>query len=201
MDDFSDLMKEMGVTPIRKDISDTEKSKNGKQNFGDKVERTKSDIKNNKLKTYKENTKQEIKENEKTDIAESFEEALKLYSFAEDNEKYTKFSKNKKNVRKTIFKNRFSKLTVYDMEHTIDLHGKTLDESERLVKEALFWCYTNNFRYLLIITGKGKHSDNGPVLKIGIKNYLNKVGSIIKEFEYASRSMGGEGAYVVTINL
>ena len=54
---------------------------------------------------------------------------------------------------------------------------------------------------MLIITGKGNHSSNGPVLKVGIKNLLMTMSNLIKEIEYAPRYLGGEGAYMVKIRL
>ena len=42
-----------------------------------------------------------------------------------------------------------------------DLHGYTLDEANKKVKEIIISCFKNKFREILLITGKGLHSTSG----------------------------------------
>ena len=44
------------------------------------------------------------------------------------------------------------------VRYKFDLHGFTLDEANNKVKEIIEHCIKNNFRELLLITGKGLHS-------------------------------------------
>ena len=41
-----------------------------------------------------------------------------------------------------------------------DLHGFTLENANIKVKELINYCISNNYRELLLITGKGLHSTN-----------------------------------------
>ena len=53
-----------------------------------------------------------------------------------------------KNNQKTVRRERFR----------FDLHGFTLDDANKKVKEILFFCIKNKYKELLLITGKGLHS-------------------------------------------
>ena len=41
-----------------------------------------------------------------------------------------------------------------------DLHGYTLDDANRKVREIILSCKENNYKEVLLITGKGLHSKN-----------------------------------------
>ena len=41
-----------------------------------------------------------------------------------------------------------------------DLHGYTLDDANRKVREIILSCSENNYKEILLITGKGLHSKN-----------------------------------------
>ena len=41
-----------------------------------------------------------------------------------------------------------------------DLHGFTLDDANRKIREIIFFCKEKKYKELLIITGKGIHSTN-----------------------------------------
>jgi len=91
----------------------------------------------------------------------------------------------------------------------IDLHGFSLDEANKIVKNFIIKCYNAGFQKLLIITGKGsktKFSDNPYVSKNlhvlrysvpeFIKNDENLNNKII-EISEAPPECGGEGALYV----
>ena len=44
--------------------------------------------------------------------------------------------------------------------YKFDLHGFTLDEANKKVRDLINHCVKNNFRELLLITGKGIHSNS-----------------------------------------
>ena len=72
----------------------------------------------------------------------------------------------------------------------IDLHGCTTAEA-RLILDDIVKEHATHVR---IITGKGTHSENGPILRDFVKNYLNdrKV-----RFSQSKIQDGGEGALEV----
>ncbi len=70
----------------------------------------------------------------------------------------------------------------------VDLHGYTVREAEELL-ENLFK-NKNNF-HVRIITGKGVHSTNGPVLRDFVKKYLEKNNI---RFNQSKIQDGGEGS-------
>ena len=80
----------------------------------------------------------------------------------------------------------------------LDLHGFQRDEAlkqlERFVKGA---CISGH-RAVLIITGKGINSPEGPVLQGAVAEWLTGNGKgLIAEFSSAPRELGGSGAFVV----
>ena len=67
------------------------------------------------------------------------------------------------------------------LEKTIDLHGYTLDEANKIIFEYIENCYLNNIDKINIITGKGLRSKNidDPyqsndlsILKHSVPNYI-----------------------------
>ena len=183
MSDFENLMSELGVAPLKKDKKRNKDKKTIKS--VDKKEKT--------IIFENDNSK-----NKEKDDFTTFEEALKIYTpKMEENESFHLREKNEK----TVFFERFSEIDIEYIMHTIDLHGKTLEEAQNIVKSRIIWCYKERFEHIMIITGKGKHSDNGPVLKIGVKKILTDMPELIEYIEYAPRHLGGEGAYIVKIKL
>ena len=55
-----------------------------------------------------------------------------------------------KNYSRTVSKERFK----------FDLHGYTLDDANKKVREIILSCKENNYKEILLITGKGLHSKN-----------------------------------------
>eukprot|EP00913_Durusdinium_trenchii_P001378 g1275.t1 len=59
-------------------------------------------------------------------------------------------------------------------DHVLDLHGMSLSAAEEAVQLALDDAERKP-RTLLIVTGKGKHSDGAPILKEGVASMLEKL--------------------------
>ena len=92
-----------------------------------------------------------------------------------------------------------------------DLHGFTLLEANQKVRELIISCQEKNFSEILLITGKGLHSNTDQntyvskqlsKLKFSVPEYIgsqkdlsNKIFSI----EQASIKDGGEGAIVIKL--
>ena len=91
----------------------------------------------------------------------------------------------------------------------IDLHGYTLEEANIAVEKLIIDCFENNISQVIIITGKGLHSDNRKnpfvskelsILKNSVPEYIkNNINlmKIIKEIREADIEDGGSGAFYV----
>ena len=91
----------------------------------------------------------------------------------------------------------------------IDLHGYTLEEANIVVEKFIFDCFENNISQLIIITGKGLHSENEKnpfvskelsILKNSVPEYIKNSENlmrIIKEIREAKNEDGGSGAFYI----
>ncbi len=87
---------------------------------------------------------------------------------------------------------------------TIDLHGMVSIDAERELTRALNDCVKRGIRELLIIHGKGTHSDpdvpDGGVLKKMVRDNLEfRFAALVRRFGPALPREGGDGATVVTV--
>ena len=92
-----------------------------------------------------------------------------------------------------------------------DLHGFTLDEANRKVKEIIDHCIKNKFRELLLITGKGIHSSTDEdayiskdlgKLKYSVPEFIktnSELNKLIISINDAEKKDGGEGAIVIKL--
>ena len=92
---------------------------------------------------------------------------------------------------------------------SIDLHGNTLDYANKLVYDFIINCYENNINKIIVVTGKGLHSqnENNPyvskelsILKYSIPEFIeNNVGlmKMITEIKDAKVEDGGSGAFYI----
>ena len=92
-----------------------------------------------------------------------------------------------------------------------DLHGYTLDESNKKVKEIIISCSKNKYREILLITGKGLHSTSDE--DTYVSNQLSKLRYSVPEFissdnelknyiisiEEAEKKDGGDGAILIKL--
>lgn len=82
-------------------------------------------------------------------------------------------------------------------EAELDLHGLTVDEASAKVRFFLGDAIFQRFETVLIITGKGLHSNDGPVLRQAMEALLNQLREQVIEWGIAPRRLGGDGALVV----
>ena len=92
---------------------------------------------------------------------------------------------------------------------TIDLHGYTLEEANKEVEKLIFDCFENKIDQLIIITGKGIHSENEKnpfvskelsILKNSVPEYIKNNRDLMKiiiEIREAEIEDGGSGAFYV----
>ncbi len=84
----------------------------------------------------------------------------------------------------------------------LDLHGVKADA----VQEKVGWFLENavfhGFEAVRIITGKGSHSETGPVLRPLVEDYLNGAGrTFVVEWLRAPQRQGGAGAIIVFLRV
>ena len=92
-----------------------------------------------------------------------------------------------------------------------DLHGFTLDEANIKVKEIMEYCVKNKFRELLLITGKGIHSNTDQdsyiskdlgKLKYSVPEFIKtnpELNKLIISINDAEKKNGGEGAIIIKL--
>ena len=92
---------------------------------------------------------------------------------------------------------------------TIDLHGYTLNEANKDIEEFILQSYSQNVHKLIIVTGKGSHSQNEKnpyvskdlsILKYSVPEFIYKNKELMKlifEITDAKIEDGGSGAFYV----
>ena len=92
---------------------------------------------------------------------------------------------------------------------SIDLHGYALDEANKVIEEFIYKSYEEKVNKLIIITGKGLHSENEKnpyvsnklsILKYSVPEFIlqNKnLMKIITEIKDAKIEDGGSGAFYI----
>ena len=124
--------------------------------------------------------------------------------------------KDKKDWHKFI--NSTEKLPNKDFKHqknknlkvrSIDLHGYTLDEANKTIEDFINKAFSENINKLIIVTGKGLHSENEKdpyvskdlgILKYSVPEFINNNVSLMKkinEITDAKIEDGGEGAFYI----
>ena len=80
----------------------------------------------------------------------------------------------------------------------LDLHGFLKDEALMQLEQFIAAARSRGQQAVLVITGKGLNSPEGPVLHGAVAAWLrNKGKGLIAEFSSAPRDLGGSGAFVV----
>jgi len=84
------------------------------------------------------------------------------------------------------------------LDYELDLHGLTKDEALDALNSFVKGAYRRGQKAVLVITGRGNHSPDEPVLKSAVDKWLREAGKeMVVEFVSAPRQMGGDGAVVV----
>jgi len=80
----------------------------------------------------------------------------------------------------------------------LDLHGFVKEDAVRRLEHFILNAFSRGQKAVLVITGKGINSSEGPVLQGAVADWLrNKGKGIVAEFAAAPRELGGSGAVVV----
>ena len=92
---------------------------------------------------------------------------------------------------------------------TFDLHGYSLDEANSKIDYLIKNSYENGVSKLIIVTGKGLHSENEKdpyiskdlgILKYSVPDYINskkELMILINEIKEANKEDGGAGAFYI----
>ena len=95
--------------------------------------------------------------------------------------------------------------------YKFDLHGFTLDEANKKVREIILSCINNRYKEILLITGKGLHSttENDTYvskslskLKFSVPEFINnnnELNKYIISISEASIKDGGAGAILIKL--
>jgi DNA-nicking Smr family endonuclease len=92
---------------------------------------------------------------------------------------------------------------------SIDLHGYTLEQANKAIENFIIRSYEEQISKLIIVTGKGIHSQNEKdpyvskdlsILKYSVPEFISKninLMNIINDIQDASTEDGGSGAFYV----
>ena len=87
---------------------------------------------------------------------------------------------------------------VVSVEYQLDLHGLRREEALTALSRFLRSALEKGQKAVLVITGKGNHSAEEPVLQHAVASWLREAGrELVLEFAPAPRELGGSGAFVV----
>ena len=102
----------------------------------------------------------------------------------------------------------FTKKNVSKIQ-SCDLHGYSLEEANNKIKKLIVDSYESGVSKLIIVTGKGLHSQNDKdpyvskdlgILKYSVPEYINNNSELMKfinEIKEASIEDGGSGAFYI----
>ena len=102
-----------------------------------------------------------------------------------------------------------SKKEKHPKTRSVDLHGYTLDQANKFIYDFIINSYKNEIKKIIVVTGKGLHSDNEKnpyvskdlsILKYSVPEYIlnNKnLMTKINEIKEANIEDGGSGAFYI----
>ena len=113
------------------------------------------------------------------------------------------------NDQKLPDKDNIQNKTIIKRTRSLDLHGKTLDEANSIIENFIKKSYEDKVQKLIIVTGKGLHSDNEKdpyvskdlgILKHSIPEFVRNNEDLMKmisKISEASVKDGGTGAFYI----
>ena len=114
---------------------------------------------------------------------------------------------------KDIFDKELADKKTSNINHrfSFDLHGFTLADANKKVQDLIISCQEKGFREILLITGKGLHSNTDQntyvskelsKLKFSVPEYINSQAELLNKIygiEQAPVADGGEGAIIIKL--
>ncbi len=88
-----------------------------------------------------------------------------------------------------------------ELEESLDLHGRKVDEALAMLASFVTHAFTHNLKSVVIITGKGKHSQDGvSILRPKVEQWILQKGKrFIRSYAEAPRAYGGRGAFILNL--
>ena len=123
-----------------------------------------------------------------------------------DKKDWESFIKSSEKLPNKDLKN--SKRKFYKVR-SIDLHGYSLDEANKTIEDFIYNAYLESVNKLIIVTGKGLHSENEKdpyiskdlgILKYSVPEFISNnrnLMSMINEMKDAEIEDGGAGAFYI----
>ena len=107
-------------------------------------------------------------------------------------------------------KDKKDKINNLNNKFRFDLHGFSLEDANKKVKEIIKSCSEKNYREILLITGKGLHSNQNDVykssdsskLRYSIPEFINsdpEISKLILSIVNPPQKDGGEGALLLRL--
>tara|TARA_B100002019_G_C20857076_1_gene397426 strand:+ start:53 stop:466 length:414 start_codon:yes stop_codon:yes gene_type:complete len=95
-------------------------------------------------------------------------------------------------------------------KYSFDLHGLTLDQANKKVKEVIKSCSERNYREILFITGKGLHSNQDDIyksselskLRFSVPEFIKtdlEISKLVLSVVNPPQKDGGEGALLIKL--
>ena len=117
-----------------------------------------------------------------------------------------------KNPTDVIDKDSIVKKNNYkSFRYRFDLHGYTLLDANKKIEDLIIFCTKNNYKEILLITGKGTHSKtdndiyvskNLSKLKYSVPDFIKsnlELSKYVSSISNASNLDGGEGAMIIKL--
>ena len=125
----------------------------------------------------------------------------------EDREDWEKFLKDTSQIHN---KDQNKSIDNRKKKFRFGLHGLTLDQANNKVKEIIISCSEKNYKEILLITGKGIHSNQDDVyksshfskLRHSVPEFINsdpELSKLILSAEIPNQKDGGEGALLIKL--
>ena len=123
-----------------------------------------------------------------------------------DKKDWETFLSSKEKVPEKYFKTQKKKQLKVS---SIDIHGYTLEQANKTIEEFILKSYKENIGKLIVVTGKGIHSDvekdpyvskDLSILKYSVPEFINNnqnLMEIINDIQDAKVEDGGSGAFYV----
>ena len=123
-----------------------------------------------------------------------------------DKKDWDNFINNKEKLTNKDFK--YQEKKIFKVR-SIDLHGFTLDEANIAIEDFINKSFSENINKLIVITGKGLHSENEKdpyvskdlgILKYSVPEFISNNSSLmnmINEITDSKLEDGGEGAFYI----
>ena len=127
----------------------------------------------------------------------------------EDLDTWTQYIKNPEDLidKDAVYKQKDSK----SLRFRYDLHGYSLIDANKKIEELIIFCAKKNYKEILLITGKGIHSNtdrdvyvskNLSKLKYSVPDFIKSnldISKYVSSISNANSSDGGEGAIIIKL--